>query len=226
MTGRASGGPSRGAGAPTRTSWTRDGVGAILAVLGARRSPLRLIIAYVFPGTGLKFDLDSFHAWAANLARNGLNGFYNRGFFLDYTPGYLYVLWLVGLVGQATGGIGDLIKIPPILADVAIGWLVWSMARSSGASRRAALIGAALVVVNPVTWFDSVDVGPGRLVRRRVPAARAARAVARPAGAGGDLDGDRGAHQAPARDPRPDRRRRDDPARALADGPARPIGGR
>ena len=58
--------------------------------------------------------------------------------------------------------------------------------------------------------------GPGRLVRRRLPAARHPRTLARPPGASGDLDGDRGAHQAPARDPRPDRRRRDDPARAVA----------
>ena len=41
-----------------------------------------------------------------------------------------------------TGNIGDLIKIPPILADVGLGWLVWSMARELGAGHRAALIGA------------------------------------------------------------------------------------
>ncbi|HEV7810324.1 MAG TPA: hypothetical protein VGO64_06980, partial [Candidatus Limnocylindrales bacterium] len=57
---------------------------------------------------------------------------------------------------NAVGGIGDLIKIPAILGDVALGWLVWSMARELGAGRRAALIGAVLVVVNPVSWFDSV----------------------------------------------------------------------
>ena len=34
MTARASAGPSRGADAPTRTPWTREGVVAILAVLG------------------------------------------------------------------------------------------------------------------------------------------------------------------------------------------------
>ena len=90
------GGPSRGADAPTRTTWTREGAVAILAVLGLALAA-RLIIAYAFPGTGLKFDLDSFHAWAANLARDGLYGFYDRDFFLDYTPGYLYVLYLVGL---------------------------------------------------------------------------------------------------------------------------------
>jgi hypothetical protein len=68
LTARASAGPSRGAGAPTRTSWTREGVVAILAVLGLALAA-RLIIAYAYPGTGLKFDLDSFHAWSRTSRR-------------------------------------------------------------------------------------------------------------------------------------------------------------
>jgi hypothetical protein len=148
--GRVPGGPSRDADAPTRRPWTREDAGTILVVL-ALGLAFRLIIAYVNPGSGFKVDLDSFHAWADNLARQGLQGFYERPFFHDYTPGYLYVLYVVGLVGNALGGIGDLIKIPPILADVALGWLVWSMAREIGAGRRAALLGATLVVVNPVS---------------------------------------------------------------------------
>ena len=66
------------------------------------------------------------------------------------------MLWLVGTVGNALGGIGDLIKIPPILADLAIGYLVWSMIRELGGRERLALLGAAVVVVNPVFWFDNV----------------------------------------------------------------------
>jgi Gpi18-like mannosyltransferase len=153
--GRVPGRPSRDAVGPTRTTWTRDAGGAILIVL-ALGLAFRLIIAYVIPGSGFKVDLDSFHGWAADLATNGLGGFYQRPFFHDYTPGYLYVLYVVGVVGKALGDIGDLIKIPPILADVALGWLVWSMAGELGAGRRAALLGAALVVLNPVSWFDSV----------------------------------------------------------------------
>ena len=162
MSGRGSGGPSRGAGGPTQTTWARDGVGAILVVL-ALGLAFRLIIAYVYRGTGLQFDLVSFRGWADNLASQGLYGFYHRDFFHDYTPGYLYVLYGVGLLGQAiagsTGHIGDLIKLPPILADVGVGWLVWSMALELGASRRAALVGAAIAVANPVSWFDSVTWG-------------------------------------------------------------------
>ncbi len=59
-------------------------------------------------------------------------------------------------------------------------------------------------------------VGPGRLVRRRVPAARPARAVARPPGAGRDLHDARGGHQAAARHPRAARRHHHDPPGAVA----------
>jgi hypothetical protein len=162
LSGRGSGGPSRGASGPTQTTWARDRVGAIFVVL-ALGLAFRLIMTYVYPRTGLQFDLDSFRFWADNLAKFGLNGFYQRDFFHDYTPGYLYVLQGIGLLSQAIAGspghIGDMIKLPPILADVAIGWLVWSMAIELGASRRAALIGAAIAVANPVSWFDSVTWG-------------------------------------------------------------------
>ena len=56
---------------------------------------------------------------------------------------------------SAAAGI-DLLKLPAILADLAMGWLAWSMTRELGASRWRARLAAVLVVVNPVTWFDSV----------------------------------------------------------------------
>jgi hypothetical protein len=84
--GRVSDGPSRGADAPTRTSWTRDGIGAIVAVL-ALGLVFRLFILQANPGSGFDVDLASFQAWAHNLATEGLHGFYERDFFHDYTPG-------------------------------------------------------------------------------------------------------------------------------------------
>ncbi len=155
MTGPASGGLERGTGAPTRSTGTQGAVGAILIVL-ALGLALRVIIAYLLPGSGFQADLDAFRFWADDLATNGLSGFYGRDFFHDYTPGYLYVLWLVGLAGNALGGIGDLIKIPPILADLVVGWLVWSMIRELGGRDRLALLGGLIAVLNPIAWFDSV----------------------------------------------------------------------
>jgi C-terminal four TMM region of protein-O-mannosyltransferase/Dolichyl-phosphate-mannose-protein mannosyltransferase len=155
VTGPVSGGDERGTGAPSRSTGMQGTLGAILIVL-ALGLALRLILAYLLPGSGFDADLSTFRFWADNLADNGFYGFYERPFFHDYTPGYLYVLWLVGTVGNAFGGIGDLIKIPPILGDLAIGYLVWSMIRELGGRERLALLGAAVVVVNPVFWFDNV----------------------------------------------------------------------
>ncbi len=53
-------------------------------------------------------------------------------------------------------GATDLIKLPAIFADVAIGWLAWSMTRELGAGPRAALLAGAIAVVNPISWLDSV----------------------------------------------------------------------
>jgi hypothetical protein len=155
VTGPVSGGYERGTGAPSRSTGIQGTAGAILVVL-ALGLALRLILAYLLPRSGFDADLGSFQYWAANLAKDGLHGFYERPFFHDYTPGYLYVLWLVGIVGRVLGGIGDLIKVPPVLGDLAIGYLVWSMIRELGGRERLALLGAAVVVVNPVFWFDNV----------------------------------------------------------------------
>jgi predicted membrane-bound dolichyl-phosphate-mannose-protein mannosyltransferase len=158
VTGPASGGSERGTGAPSRSTGTQGAVGAILIVL-ALGLALRLIVAYLLPGSGFEVDLNAFRFWASNLASQGLHGFYSRDFFHDYTPGYLYILWLVGVIGGLVGGVGDLIKIPPIFADLAIGYLVWSMIRELGARDRLALVGGAAAVLNPISWFDSVAWG-------------------------------------------------------------------
>jgi len=155
LTDPAAGEPDRGARAPARTSTTRGSASAIVILL-ALGLALRVIIAYLLPGSGFGVDLNAFRFWAGDLAQHGSFGFYERGFFADYTPGYLYLLWLVGIAGQALGGIGDLIKVPAILADLAVGYLVHSMILELGGSRRRALLGAAVFLALPITWFDSV----------------------------------------------------------------------
>ena len=155
MTGPATRGTERDLRAPSRLTGMQGAVGAVLVVL-ALGLILRLILAFALPGSGFEVDLNAFRFWASDLAAHGPVGFYDRPFFHDYTPGYLYVLWLVGIVGSVLGGVGDLIKLPPILADLAIGWLAWSMVRELGGRDRLALAAAALAVVNPISWFDSV----------------------------------------------------------------------
>jgi len=134
---------------------TQGSVGALLVVL-AFGLVLRLILTYLLPTAGFGVDLGAFRFWASDLAAHGPHGFYDRPFLHDYTPGYLYVLWLVGIIGKVLGGVSvGLVKIPAILADLAIGYLVWSMLLELGTRRTLALAAAFVAVVNPISWFDS-----------------------------------------------------------------------
>ena len=168
MTGPASVGIERGTGAPSRSTGTQGAVGAVLLVL-ALGLALRLIIAQLVPGSGFGVDLGAFRFWMGDLAAHGPGGFYERDFFHDYTPGYLYVLWLMGSLGNVLHWgtwpeampslkfLFDLdLKAPAMLADLAVGWLVWSMIRELGGRDRLALVAAFVAVMNPVSWFDSV----------------------------------------------------------------------
>ncbi len=85
--------------------------------------------------------------------------------FVDYPPGYLLVLWPIGVIAQAFGG-GDpcslataLIKIPPMLVDLVVGYVLYRLVLGwTWPGRRAealALAAAALYVFNPVTMYDS-----------------------------------------------------------------------
>ena len=128
-----------------------------LGVLLALGLVLRLIIAYVLlPGSGFGVDLGSFSAWAIELAQSGPWGLYDRAIFVDYTPGYLYVLWGLGIASEATGiAIGTLLKLPAIAADLALALAVFALAAELGASRRNALLATGVVLFVPITWFDS-----------------------------------------------------------------------
>ncbi|HWH24379.1 MAG TPA: hypothetical protein VNW68_05735, partial [Candidatus Limnocylindria bacterium] len=130
---------------------------------------LRLTIAYVlFPGSGFASDIGTFTAWANTLARTGPGEFYATTTFSDYPPGYLYVLWLVGglgnLLAPLAGGdpfaaTGALIKMPPMLADLAVGYLLYRLVRAwrgeRAESHRLGLIAAGIYLFNPVSWYDS-----------------------------------------------------------------------
>ena len=46
----------------------------------------------------LQIDMNSWQAWSARLTDVGPSNFYTPGYFADYFPGYLYLLWILGLI--------------------------------------------------------------------------------------------------------------------------------
>jgi len=124
---------------------------------------IRLILAR---GGGFPFDMPSFQAWSARLAARGPWHFYpgpHDKYFVDYPPGYLYVLWVLGLIAKIFGQGGPsvfAVKLPPVLGDLGLAWLVAKLAERlapASVQRRMPLRGlaAAAILLNPAFFFIS-----------------------------------------------------------------------
>lgn len=138
-------------GWPTSTS---------IALIIACAVTLRLIIAYaILPAdAGFAADLNAFRSWAADLGANGPWGAYARGYFLDYLPGYLWILWsLSGISGALTSSFdpGALVKLPAILADALLILATVRLAADLGATARAQRNVALLLTFTPIIWLTS-----------------------------------------------------------------------
>jgi 4-amino-4-deoxy-L-arabinose transferase-like glycosyltransferase len=143
--------------------------GTILITLLVLGLALRVFIAGVYlPLSGFRIDVGDFTAWGQRLASLGPAHFYEQGYFSDYPPGYLYVLWVLGSIGGLLKPIvgldvtGGLVKIPGIAADIGVAWLLFVIARRWGPSltRRVqpetlGLIAATIYLFNPGVIFDS-----------------------------------------------------------------------
>ena len=109
---------------------------------------LRLL---VLRSPGFPSDVATFQAWAERLAEVGPANFYEPGYFSDYPPGYLYVLWLLGALFD-----GELlrlaVKAASIPADVAIALISAALAwRAAG--RASAVLAAGLWMLAPGPIF-------------------------------------------------------------------------
>ncbi len=83
------------------------------------------------------YDVGCFKSWADATAYYGLNNMYHSGMFLDYPPGYMYVLWFTNILQDLFSlDFNDviytfLIKLPPMIADIAGAVLVYRIAKEN-----------------------------------------------------------------------------------------------
>ena len=89
---------------------------------------------FALQDVGFWFDVNCFKSWADATAYYGLNGMYHSGMFLDYPPGYMYVLALTNII-QTIFNLDYysviytfIIKLPAILTDLAGACLIYKMA--------------------------------------------------------------------------------------------------
>lgn len=128
---------------------------------------LRLWVGY--HSEGFSTDMDTFKAWGELLNRVGFSQAYYQDVYLDYPPGYLYVLSLLDLLRQAfrlpfsSPAYTLLMKLPSLLCDLlCAGALLWLGRRKLG-EKMALLLAAAYlfcpaVLINSAQWgqVDSV----------------------------------------------------------------------
>ncbi len=133
-----------------------SGLMLALLVLGVL-AVVKLSVMRFFPGFGP--DIGSYQAWAGQIATQGPAHTYQEGYFLDYPPGYLYALWVAGLVARALSASGDFYRIivesPVVVADFALALLMYALMRRR--SRPAmAFVAMLMVALNPALLFDTV----------------------------------------------------------------------
>ena len=121
----------------------------------------RLVLGWY--SEGFSVDLGTFKAWGQMTLQSGLQNVYDTDKFLDYPPGYLYILATLERLRQAFGWAIEgqtytlVIKLPSILADVLCGGvLLWLGQKKLGERTALLLSGAYLfcpaVFVNSAQW--------------------------------------------------------------------------
>ena len=123
---------------------------------------IRLLVMANSPGYGV--DVGCFTAWAGRMASVGPWNFYAEGYFCDYPPGYLYVLWINGLLMNLFGVEGNgfvarlILRGLPMLCDLAGAYLLYRLGRKA-LGQRVALLLAAVYALNPATIITSAAWG-------------------------------------------------------------------
>ncbi|MEN3185785.1 MAG: hypothetical protein ABDK94_09475 [Atribacterota bacterium] len=135
----------------SRYSWT------ILMFLGVALGVRFILGASVY---GYPTDMGCFSGWSEHLARFGFSGFYSGGIFADYPPGYMYPLFLIGVLRNAlriplnSGVYPILVKLPALLADIVLAYFLYK-AGGNRVGRRDSFYVALAFVFNPAVVLNS-----------------------------------------------------------------------
>ena len=110
-------------------------------------------------------DVNLFKSWGNNSLSGGFAQTYNTlGSNIDYPPLYVYCLYTAAALNSAFGGLFGfgqeyfftvLIKLPSMLSDIAIGYIIFRYAKKYLASEEFCLFLTAAWLLNPLSLLDS-----------------------------------------------------------------------
>ncbi|MHA7964783.1 glycosyltransferase family 39 protein [Paenibacillus sp. CAU 1782] len=125
---------------------------------------LALRIAIGLTNEGYVNDMALFAYWSDHAVNQGLANFYHTDIFVDYPPGYIYILYILGVVkgwlGIHNGTTAALLlyKLPAILADLTAAAVLYRVSRAKLGD--VAGVGIALLYIfNPAAIMDSAAWG-------------------------------------------------------------------
>ncbi len=145
-----------------RTRAGGAGAATIAVVIGLLAAlAARVAIACLVPGYSV--DMNCFSSWSMRMANVGPAGFYAEDYFCDYPPGMMLLLWptgaLLNAVGYSNTGVSWLIvKLLPILADIALSAVLFACLRKRLNAWEAALI-TLLYAFNPAAIVNGAAWG-------------------------------------------------------------------
>jgi Gpi18-like mannosyltransferase len=118
---------------------------------------------------GYVVDVNAYKRWALRAAENGIAQVYATS-DMDYPPLYAWILYPLGKVAQAIDPEGAaamrdarhltvLVKLPPLIFDLAVAWLLWRLGRHRARERpkepRWDILLPAVYLLNPAVVFDT-----------------------------------------------------------------------
>lgn len=115
--------------------------------------------------TGYETDMNCFYWWAKSVFEEGISRFYYLDMFTDYPPGYMYILWFIGgimkfcgLESFASAPAVILLKLPAMICDLLIGYIIYKVAVKY-TKHSYALLFSAVFMFNPAVLIDSATWG-------------------------------------------------------------------
>lgn len=116
---------------------------------------IRLILAFL---PGFRIDVDVWAAWAYRVFDLGFIKFYSETVWTNYTPGYIYILYVLGAINKLLGLSPEvfyfLLKLPSIISELILATLIFKIVKEKS-SFFISMIAASLILFNPGFIFNS-----------------------------------------------------------------------
>lgn len=110
---------------------------------------------------GFVVDVNCFIGWSEMVFNDGIGAFYTSPTFHDYPPGYMYVLWIIGairslfnLTSYSSYIAVVLIKMPAIICDILMGYVIYKIA-SEKLSEYKSLLCSMIFMFSPAVFINS-----------------------------------------------------------------------